>query len=473
MRHILLPPRSYGSISPASISKSATYQTNPNPSEHSKSDLLRLTLVTLWNLRVPPMVRSALIAVLAVAFLASSAAASRLDVARTQSHTSGNKSTVHHTRRSTLAHKTTPHSAKPTGRRSTASRRSHRATRYSTVSRRPVYASRRYAAVRRTVYTHRRLHARFTPVTASISPRENHPRFETDMATPDTRTETTSSERRVEQASTPSSDFRTGSDSPAESGGDTSIPTGADPSSAAAGNPLAAPPAAAPAVPSPSTQVAELHLPRFPQNLHLNSYALRGTHDSLVRQNERSEEEALERIEDDADLHDRIARGMLVHVPESVALSVNPELPDDRRYCRPWTAEFLTALSRAHNSVFHKPLVVSSAVRTVEYQKYLMRVNHNAADAEGDIVSPHITGATIDIAKSGLSRKEMQWMRSRLLAYQDAGVIDVEEEFRQRCFHITVYKSYDSLVQPGHEPKRADTAPEVPSTVPADVSKDE
>ena len=88
--------------------------------------------------------------------------------------------------------------------------------------------------------------------------------------------------------------------------------------------------------------------------------------------------------------------------------------------------------------------MVSSAVRTVEYQTRLMRINGNAADAEGDIVSPHLTGATIDIAKSGLSRRELQWMRSQLLAYQNAGIIDVEEEFHQRCFHITVYKNYNS-----------------------------
>ncbi len=81
-------------------------------------------------------------------------------------------------------------------------------------------------------------------------------------------------------------------------------------------------------------------------------------------------------------------------------------------------------------------------MRTVEYQKRLMRTNHNAAEAEGDIVSPHLTGATIDIAKSGLSKKEMLWMRNQLLNYQNAGVLDVEEEFRQRCFHITVYKNY-------------------------------
>ena len=108
---------------------------------------------------------------------------------------------------------------------------------------------------------------------------------------------------------------------------------------AAAGNPLAAPRARPPISPA-SGQVAELNRPPLFTG-RVSSYTLRGTHDSLVRQNARSEEENLERIEDDADLQDRIARGPLVRVPESAALAVNPALPDDRRYCRPWTADFL------------------------------------------------------------------------------------------------------------------------------------
>ena len=34
-------------------------------------------------------------------------------------------------------------------------------------------------------------------------------------------------------------------------------------------------------------------------------------------------------------------------------------------------------------------------------------------------------------------------MRHQLLGLQQAGKLDVEEEFAQACFHITVYKSYD------------------------------
>jgi hypothetical protein len=169
---------------------------------------------------------------------------------------------------------------------------------------------------------------------------------------------------------------------------------------------------------------------------------LAGSLESLTRQNDKTEGDDLERILDEDDLADRIARKMLVPLPASGSLTVNGELPETHRYCRPWTAVFLADLAKIHAAMFHKPLEVSSAVRTVEYQERLRRTNGNAAAADGDVVSPHLTGATIDIAKQGLSRKEMSWMRNWLLPLQQAGKIDVEEEFKQACFHITVYKSY-------------------------------
>jgi hypothetical protein len=169
---------------------------------------------------------------------------------------------------------------------------------------------------------------------------------------------------------------------------------------------------------------------------------LKGSLASLQRQNDRLAAEGLERILDEDDLAARIANRLLVPLPASDALTVNPSLTVNHRYCRPWTARFLADLARDHDAVFHRPLEVSSAVRTVAYQKRLMGINGNAAPAEGDVVSPHLTGATIDIAKEGLTRDEMKWMRSRLLQIEKQGKIDVEEEFQQSCFHITVYQTY-------------------------------
>jgi len=189
---------------------------------------------------------------------------------------------------------------------------------------------------------------------------------------------------------------------------------------------------------------------------------LRGSFDSLERQNDRSQADGLERILDDNDLDQRIADGLLVPLPVSPKLAVSSNLPTDRRFCRSWTAAFLDDLARAHAAVFHSPLQVSSAVRTVEFQKRLMRSNGNAAPAEGDIVSPHVTGATIDLAKQGLSRQQLGWLRRWLLPLQQAGKLDVEEEFHQACFHITVYKSYLPPTAPPSAPPAptqiADTA---------------
>ncbi|WP_263358695.1 DUF5715 family protein [Acidicapsa ligni] len=170
---------------------------------------------------------------------------------------------------------------------------------------------------------------------------------------------------------------------------------------------------------------------------------LRGSHESLVHQNAMAEADGLERILDDADLNDRILHGSLVPVPTSSMLRVNTDLPENRRYCRPWTAKFLRDLSQAHAAHFvGGSLEVTSAVRTVEYQRRLRMINGNAAAADGDIASPHLTGGTIDIAKQGMTAREIGWFRAWLIPLEQAGKIDVEEEFRQSCFHISVYKSY-------------------------------
>ncbi|WP_035349412.1 DUF5715 family protein [Edaphobacter aggregans] len=169
---------------------------------------------------------------------------------------------------------------------------------------------------------------------------------------------------------------------------------------------------------------------------------LKGSHEILVRQNRVADRDGLDRIEDDADLIRMRNQHLLVALPVSKALDVDDRLPADRRYCRPWTAQFLATLSRAHYARFHTPLQVNSAVRTVEFQQRLQRTNGNAAPAEGETASPHLTGQAIDIAKHGLSLTEIAWLRGYLLPLIQQGRIDVEEEFQQACFHISVYKKY-------------------------------
>ncbi|WP_158942282.1 DUF5715 family protein [Granulicella sp. S190] len=170
--------------------------------------------------------------------------------------------------------------------------------------------------------------------------------------------------------------------------------------------------------------------------------ALKGSHEILIHQNEIADRDGLSRIQDDDDLLNMRSQRLLVALPDNEAIQVDDRLPVNRRYCRPWTAQFLATLARAHYARFHTPLQVNSAVRTVEFQQHLMHINGNAAPAEGDTASPHLTGQAIDIAKHGLSLAEIAWLRGYLLPLVQEGKVDVEEEFQQSCFHISVYKRY-------------------------------
>jgi Family of unknown function (DUF5715) len=169
---------------------------------------------------------------------------------------------------------------------------------------------------------------------------------------------------------------------------------------------------------------------------------LKGSHEILLRQNQVADRDGLDRIQNDDDLDDMRGKKLLVSIPTDSALQVDERLPSNRRYCRPWTAQFLATLSRAHYARFHTALQVNSAVRTVEFQQHLLHINGNAAPAEGETASPHLTGQAIDIAKHGLSLTEIAWLRGYLLPLVQEGKVDVEEEFQQACFHISVYKKY-------------------------------
>ena len=169
---------------------------------------------------------------------------------------------------------------------------------------------------------------------------------------------------------------------------------------------------------------------------------LRGSHEILVHQNQMADAAGLERIQNEEDLDRLRYQHQLVEVAGTSALHVNPELPENRRFARPWTAKFASDIARAYYARFGQPLELNSAVRTISYQLRLQRVNGNAADIAGETASPHLTGQAIDFGKKGMTMAEIAWMRMYLTPLMQAGVIDVEEEFQQACFHISVYRKY-------------------------------
>jgi hypothetical protein len=434
-----------------------TYQTKPNPSRHSNSSLPRHTLMELSILRTLLMVRTALISILLGALIVLPASAVRIQSPKARAHATAGVS-AHKTHRSSASHSTqttSGHAASHAGHHSArySSASTPRSTR-STPSRR-----RRYGYSHPAVAMARRISvSRYRATPRSVPPGSAEEVDSAAVVKPSVAAEPAAADSAAPE------DFS--SEAPAKE-----VPNPAELSTTTSIN-TPDREIEEPAIPVPSaivpSQTASLHRPGS-----IFASPLRGTHDSLVRQNVKEEADDLERIEDDADLHDRIARGVLVPVPESALLAVNGNLPADRRYCRPWTATFLADLARDHHAEFHTPIEVSSAVRTVDYQKRLMRTNGNAAAAEGDIVSPHVTGAAVDIAKGTMNYREILWMRNHLLLLQNEGKIDVEEEFRQACFHITVYKSYVPE-RPAQKPRRRAVHPPAENTDttedPADVA---
>jgi len=185
---------------------------------------------------------------------------------------------------------------------------------------------------------------------------------------------------------------------------------------------------------------------------------LRGSHESLLRQNEVIDEAGLPRIQDDSQLDQLIADNQLVTIPQSQYLWVNPMLHQDRKMARPVVVDFLNDLGRAYYDKFHQPIQVTSAVRTAEQQRKLRRHNSNAAPEAGETASSHLSGLTIDLAKRGLSKQQHTWLEQYLKNLKDQNVIEPEEERRQACFHVMVFERYDDWRE--QQSQAADANPE-------------
>ncbi len=201
-----------------------------------------------------------------------------------------------------------------------------------------------------------------------------------------------------------------------------------------------------------STQVFALH-PRTTRHYTRTRYRhhrfihwnplLRGSHESLLRQNEEIDRLGLVRIADDGQLEELKQREELVPIRESRSLTIHPGLEAKNRFCRYWTRDFLEDVSDAYYEQFRQPLQVNSAVRTVEQQRRLRRHNHNAAPDSGDTESSHVAGLTVDISKRHMSRQQKKWLEQYMYSLEEAGLLEGAEERRQPVFHIMVSQQYE------------------------------
>ncbi len=191
-----------------------------------------------------------------------------------------------------------------------------------------------------------------------------------------------------------------------------------------------------------------------PANTDYNSY-LKGSETSMAKQNQMADKMNLTRIEDDAMLQRFITKGKLTRLPRSGrGFYVDPNLPDDRAYTRPFVKTFVENLARDYSAKFGRPFKVTSMVRTKEYQRELQNHNANAATVDGPKSSVHLTGAAVDISKlgrtnqEGMSQAELNWMRRQLASLECKGLIEATEEgIFQQTFHVMVFDNYPASVR--------------------------
>ena len=147
----------------------------------------------------------------------------------------------------------------------------------------------------------------------------------------------------------------------------------------------------------------------------------RPSHESLLLQNEEIDRLELPRIQDDDELAALVENQALLPIRTGTTLRIDPRLDANRRYCRPWTRDFVEDLSQAYYRQFHDQIQVNSAVRTVKVQKKLRRHNRNAAPADGDTASSHLAGLTLDLQRRGMSKEEIRFVERYLFYLRALG----------------------------------------------------
>ena len=175
--------------------------------------------------------------------------------------------------------------------------------------------------------------------------------------------------------------------------------------------------------------------------------SLRATRSSQLVQNQRADEDQLSRMEGAAMTARWVRLQLLEPVPVKTSGYYLHAVREQNRYLRPWTRLFLSRLSSQYRARFGKQLRVTSLLRTAEYQRSLQGRNGNAASSKGPKRSAHLTGASIDISKKGMTGAERQWLRRVLTSLRGNGYLYAIEEYQQPVFHILVHRKYADYVK--------------------------
>jgi LysM repeat protein len=176
--------------------------------------------------------------------------------------------------------------------------------------------------------------------------------------------------------------------------------------------------------------------------VRLDARPLTAPRGNLRRENAAATRQRLSRLRDDQMLRRFVRAGYLVRLPAETRTYWIDGVPARYRVTRPWTKRFVGQLAAGFHGTFGTRLKVTGLTRTATYQRGLQLINSNAAPAEGDLASSHLTGAAVDLGTRDLSAQELAWLRHVLRHLAAQGVVLAIEEFRYPHFHVLVLREY-------------------------------
>jgi Family of unknown function (DUF5715) len=175
--------------------------------------------------------------------------------------------------------------------------------------------------------------------------------------------------------------------------------------------------------------------------------AFPGSRQSLLEQNDVTKD--LPRYADLKAMLAAVDRGELSKIDYTECLKVH--VPFNRAFLRPEALTVLNQISLTFYQRYHKPLQINSAVRTLQDQRRLRRWNRNAAAVTGQAASVHPTGYAFDLQRRGLNRAQLGYLRDILMFWRNQGLIIVEEEVKQPCFHVVAIPQHPGRPEFGPE----------------------
>lgn len=179
-----------------------------------------------------------------------------------------------------------------------------------------------------------------------------------------------------------------------------------------------------------------------PFRTNAQEVSLVGSRDSLRIQNEIADRDGFVRIPNDEILDELKRNNILVRLPGTV--KVDRRLNEKWQWILPHTATFLEELGIDFINKFGRMFQVNSAVRTEVRQLEIVKDGNENANLPlfGPRRPPHLTGATVDIAKLNLNKEELEWLRLKLLEFEKKKLVEATEEHLQAVFHVMVFKDY-------------------------------